>query len=82
MSLHSKNKGNVVHKLQNKYIHLRGRPYIHTCQSYVYTLRDIPRTSHLYRKIGQRAGQGRFVQFLASVEQRSQKWKIPFFGRQ
>jgi len=38
----------------NKYVRLRGRPYIHTCRSYVHTPTDIPRTSHLYR-ISQRA---------------------------
>jgi len=27
----------------NKYVHLRGRPYIHACRSYVHTPRDIDR---------------------------------------
>jgi len=75
-------RGNLIGTSKdNKYVRLRGQPYIHICRSGVQTLCNIPWTSHPYRTNRPLRRPHGFVWFWAFGKQSSPKWEIPCFGR-
>ena len=74
-----------TNKQTNKYVCLRGLPYIHTCRSYVHTPREIDRHAITVRLPTLNFTSGWVADWsnfglLGSGEQSSNKWEIPCIG--